>query len=580
MAPPLILIGPPSINHRPSSTSGSSINPSPPTSPPENHSSTLNPPKNPCLDLFFYKPNSLGNLTELIERAYSHDPLTALKLICNLRSVSGTGAFLSTLVWLHQNHPLTLACNIRVFVKFMSLKELLQILVRILESKGGESIIGEKSEKGNALKKTNNIAWAKRVVERYKSDSNFRFLHNQISKLFADLLNSDIRFLNSGQIEKISAASRFCPSLDSSFDKLTLICEGIARKLFPRESDPEYRDVKEQINEAHYAFRVRDRLRKQVLVPLRRALDSAKANSISELKIHKPILNKKGTKLFKVYQSNYWKIFSGDDNERFRLYLDIAHIYHNRGTAGYVPQEIVASLNDKHSDDEIVELEWHKLVEDLSKKGQRGNCIGICNVSERMKDSQIDFSIAMGLIISELNEEPWKGKVVTYGPNPELRKVEGHNLRSKVNFMKQMKCGDNIHFSKVFEELLRVALAENVSEEQMVKRIFVFTHMGFEKAANNFWAVWASLRKYQSKGYKSLPEIVFWNLREGVMIPEAHKHKGLVMVTGFSKSSVAMLLEKGVFPTPESVAEVAPKPEEVMNWAICRDEYRDLIVFD
>lgn len=76
----------------------------------------------------------------------------------------------------------------------MSLKELLQILVRILESEGGESKFDEKSEKGKALKKANDITWAKRVVERYKSDSNFRFLRDQISKLFADLLNSDIRF--------------------------------------------------------------------------------------------------------------------------------------------------------------------------------------------------------------------------------------------------------------------------------------------------------------------------------------------------------------------------------------------------
>lgn len=81
-----------------------------------------------------------------------------------------------------------------VFVNFMSLKELLQILVRILESEGGESKFDEKSEKGKALKKANDITWAKRVVERYKSDSNFRFLRDQISKLFADLLNSDIRF--------------------------------------------------------------------------------------------------------------------------------------------------------------------------------------------------------------------------------------------------------------------------------------------------------------------------------------------------------------------------------------------------
>lgn len=84
----------------------------------------------------------------------------------------------------------------------MSLKELLQILVRILESEGGESKFDEKSEKGKALKKANDITWAKRVVERYKSDSNFRFLRDQISKLFADLLNSDIRFWIPGRSRK------------------------------------------------------------------------------------------------------------------------------------------------------------------------------------------------------------------------------------------------------------------------------------------------------------------------------------------------------------------------------------------
>ena len=38
---------------------------------------------------------------------------------------------------------------------------------------------------------------------------------------------------------------------------------------FPRECDKEY----ERIEEAHYASRVRDRLRKQVLVPLHKTLE-------------------------------------------------------------------------------------------------------------------------------------------------------------------------------------------------------------------------------------------------------------------------------------------------------------------
>lgn len=70
-------------------------------------------------------------------------------------------------------------------------------------------------------------------------------------------------------MKDISLAAKWCPSLDSSFDKRTLLCESIARKVFPRESCPEY----EGIEDAHYAYRVRDRLRKEVFVPLRKALE-------------------------------------------------------------------------------------------------------------------------------------------------------------------------------------------------------------------------------------------------------------------------------------------------------------------
>lgn len=38
--------------------------------------------------------------------------------------------------------------------------------------------------------------------------------------------------------------------------------------MFPRHSYQEYKDVEE----AHYAYRVRERLRKQVLIPLHKAL--------------------------------------------------------------------------------------------------------------------------------------------------------------------------------------------------------------------------------------------------------------------------------------------------------------------
>jgi hypothetical protein len=56
--------------------------------------------------------------------------------------------------------------------------------------------------------------------------------------------------------------------LDSCYDRSTLLCEAVARRLFPRGSSPELSAAAD----GHYAYRARERLRKAALVPLRRAL--------------------------------------------------------------------------------------------------------------------------------------------------------------------------------------------------------------------------------------------------------------------------------------------------------------------
>lgn len=109
---------------------------------------------------------------------------------------------------------------------------------------------------------------AQEAIEKYKSDPKYRFLYDQIADVFAKLLKADLEFLNEGKIRNISLASKWCPSLDSSYDRSLLFCESVARRLFPYDSSPQY----EGTEDSHYAYRVRDRLRKEVLVPLRRAL--------------------------------------------------------------------------------------------------------------------------------------------------------------------------------------------------------------------------------------------------------------------------------------------------------------------
>ena len=113
-------------------------------------------------------------------------------------------------------------------------------------------------EKAKDLRKERLISVGSNALDWYNNNSDYQFPFYCICDEFAEHLKSDLAFLGCGEDRKISLAGKWCPTIDSSYNNSLLICEGIARRVSLRE---EY----EGIEEAHYVYRVRDRLRKQVL---------------------------------------------------------------------------------------------------------------------------------------------------------------------------------------------------------------------------------------------------------------------------------------------------------------------------
>lgn len=313
-------------------------------------------------------------------------------------------SFYTAAFWLHKNHPKTLACNLASFAEFGYFKDMREILYRLLEGqdvrknqkdqwsmrkrrwggskrrpvvrrvarrrrpsykigksktkavvtpaissrksvpkevrvmKGMERVKLEK-ETASSARKEKKIAMAKKAIARYQRDPDYRFLHQRVSDLFAECLKSDVeKFKSDDKHKKMTLAAKWCPSLDSSFDRATLLCEAIARKVFPRESYQEY----EGMEEAHYAYRVRDRLRKEVLVPLRKELQLPEvymgANQWGAIPY-----NRVASVAMKLYKSKFLE----HDNERFSKYLEDVKAGKSTIAAGaLLPHEIIAQLNN------------------------------------------------------------------------------------------------------------------------------------------------------------------------------------------------------------------------------------------
>nr|GMD62859.1 uncharacterized protein LOC109185905 isoform X2 [Ipomoea batatas] len=564
----------------------------------ENGSATFLSTGNPCLDFFFHVVPNMPpqDLIGRVDVAWAHNPLTTLKLICNLRGVRGTGksdkeGFYLVALWLHYNHPKTLSGNLKALAEFGYFKDFLEILYRILEGpyKDSEELMSEKDEmekdweelmaeaerekikknseelmpkkekikktpeelmalkekaraekeKARVLRKQRELNKAVKGLQTYITDEKYRLLHDKISDLFAEMLEADIKKLNSEKLGDISLAAKWCPTIDSSYDKTTLICESIARKLFPKDKYTEYEGLKE----AHYVYKVRDRLRKQVLVPLHKALElpevymSAKQWNVLAYK-----------RVASVAMKNYTKKFAKHDNDRFREYLRKVKTGEAKIAAGaLLPHEIIRSLQRADPEEaevaEVAELQWKRIVDDLAKKGKLSNCIAICDVSGSM------FGIPM-----------------------ELHKVKGETLLKKIAFVGSMECGMNTNFQKAFDRILEIAVEGNLSQEQMIRRVFVFSDMEFDQVSENSWETDYEViqRKFREKGFTNVPEVVFWNLRASQSTPVVANQSGVALVSGFSKNLLTMFLENGGI----------VNPEEVMELAISGEEYKKLAVLD
>lgn len=89
------------------------------------------------------------------------------------------------------------------------------------------------------------------------------------------------------------------------------------------------------------------------------------------------------------------------------------------------------------------------MVEDVAKKGKLKS-----DVSGSMNGIPMNVAVALGLLVLELSEEPWKGKLITFSQNPQLHVIKGNDLKSKVEFIKNMDWGMNTDFQKVFDLML------------------------------------------------------------------------------------------------------------------------------
>ena len=238
---------------------------------------------------------------------------------------------------------------------------------------------------------------------------------------------------------------------------------------------------------------------------------------------------------------------------------------------GIQPHELVRTyLSTANSDitnqtelielNELVEAQWDTLKAAVKKTGSFDNVIAVVDVSSSMNGQPMLVSIALGILVAELTQGIWGGKMITFSEEPEWHVLTGSSLKEKVACLTKMKWGTSTNMRSVFTMILNDAVTHSLSADQMIKTLFIFTDMQFNCSTTNSGSAmatsaagcseteWMSTFEwakslYTAAGYR-LPDIICWNLRtsDTKTLPFTRSDQGFATLSGFSSELFSYVL--------------------------------------
>jgi hypothetical protein len=228
---------------------------------------------------------------------------------------------------------------------------------------------------------------------------------------------------------------------------------------------------------------------------------------------------------------------------------------------------VAAKLADMQA--KVADGQWRSLVQRIKDSGTMQSSIAVCDVSGSMTYPQfpdgtcpMHSALGLSLLLAEVVEPPFGGSFITFSERPQVQKINlDDSLAEKLKTMSTSNWGMNTDFEAVFLKLiLPLALKHKLKQEDMVKRVFCFSDMEFDVAANGEWSSSFERIKtaFEKKGYE-VPELIFWNLAaNGDRHTKAvtADEPGTALVSGYSQGQMKMFLDNGQFEDPEKEEEV------------------------
>jgi hypothetical protein len=227
------------------------------------------------------------------------------------------------------------------------------------------------------------------------------------------------------------------------------------------------------------------------------------------------------------------------------------------------PHELVSKSRENSnstSEQEIYQGQWEAIRNETSKLGGLGKTIPMCDFSGSMNGIPKEISLALGILISEINHCDFRNHILTFSDVPTWFSFkEGHTLKQKLDSIPlDLSQGLNTDFYKACKCILDKMIEYRIKPGEEPEDLIVLTDMGFDhanlsdKSIQLKWESQLSIirHKFHSAGEKiwgvnngwKPPRIIIWNLRAAFNDFHAKAHQeGVLQLSGWSPSILKSL---------------------------------------
>lgn len=269
----------------------------------------------------------------------------------------------------------------------------------------------------------------------------------------------------------------------------------------------------------------------------------------------------------------YRNAFMRHDEERRSQYLEDLSNGKTKINAGKMYlYDIVDKYNvftyHKPPIDETLEALWdaqevHKEYKDILvvRDGSGSMCMSAFGTDVTV----LDIANSLTLYTAQHNKsEFFKDKFMLFSSRPRFVDLSGYTtLRDKLVELTRYDDCTSTNVERVFNLILDTAVNNKLEAKDLPSTILVVSDMQFDSAmgtsSDNDTLFETIAKRFENHGYK-LPKLVFWNVSSyNNTIPLQKNDNGLVIMSGFSKHNIDMILHDNLDPLEVLKAELDSK---------------------